>query len=103
MILFSLFQVNQAIEFEKQISPCSLVLYFHCPDEVMIERLINRGKSSGRVDDNPETIKKRLQVFHANTDPILKHLKSKLATIEANKSVDDVFGDVEKVVAKILQ
>lgn len=68
----------------------------------MMERLINRGKSSGRVDDNPETIKKRLQVFHANTDPILKHLKAKLATIEANKSVEDVFAEVEKAVAKVL-
>lgn len=95
-------EINQAIEFEKQISPCSLVLYFHCPDNVMIERLMNRGKTSGRIDDNEETIKKRLQIFHSNSDPILEHLKMKLVKIDSDKSIDSVFEKVENVMSKML-
>ncbi|XP_027205358.2 adenylate kinase isoenzyme 1-like isoform X1 [Dermatophagoides pteronyssinus] len=95
-------EINQAIEFEKQIAPCSLVLYFHCSDTVMMERLINRGKTSGRVDDNVETIKKRLQIFHSNSDPILEYLKPKLAKIDGDKSIESVLESVEMVIAKLL-
>ena len=37
----------------------SFVLFFDCPEEVMEQRLLSRGKTSGRADDNIESIKKR--------------------------------------------
>ena len=40
------------------------------PDEMLTERLINRGKTSGRADDNEETIKKRFAVYHSQTAPL---------------------------------
>ncbi len=40
-------------------------------DETMTKRLLHRGQTSGRVDDNEETIKKRLQTFHKQTMPVL--------------------------------
>lgn len=43
----------------------------------MIERLLGRAKTSGRSDDNEETIKKRLDTFHANNDPIIEMFASK--------------------------
>ena len=53
----------------------------------MISRLLNRGKTSGRVDDNEETIKKRLQTFHKHTKPVLDAYKS----IVVNVSIDFYF------------
>jgi len=38
-------------------------LYFECSNEEMTKRLLERGKTSGRSDDNAETIKKRLDTF----------------------------------------
>ena len=38
-------------------------LYLDCPLDVMESRLIERGKISGRLDDNRETIRKRLELF----------------------------------------
>ena len=35
------------------------VLFFDCPADVMEQRLMERGKTSGRSDDNAETIRKR--------------------------------------------
>ena len=64
--------VDQAIQFEKDVCKCAFLFFFDVNDRVMVERLLERGKKSGRVDDNEETIKKRLDTFHTHTDPILK-------------------------------
>ena len=46
---------------------------FKCSDEVMVERLKQRGLTSGRSDDNEETIHKRLKTFHEHTIPVIFH------------------------------
>ncbi|CAL1287221.1 unnamed protein product, partial [Larinioides sclopetarius] len=71
-------EVGQAAEFEKQISKCSFLLFFDVSDDVMKERLLNRGKTSGRADDNEETIAKRILTFHNHTQPILDHYGDKV-------------------------
>ncbi len=40
------------------------------PDEILIERLVNRGKESGRSDDNPETIRDRIALYYKVTSPL---------------------------------
>ena len=47
------------------------MLELDVPEEMLMERLIKRGKTSGRADDNAETIKKRLDVYHAQTTPLI--------------------------------
>lgn len=47
------------------------LLYFECSDAEMTKRLLERAKTSGRADDNEETIKKRLTTFHSETKPVL--------------------------------
>ncbi len=46
------------------------VIGLEVPDDQLIERLLNRGKDSGRSDDNLETINKRLEVYHSSTSPL---------------------------------
>ncbi len=41
------------------------------PDAMLMERLINRGKTSGRADDNADTIAQRLTVYHEQTSPLI--------------------------------
>ena len=59
------------------------MLYFTVPDDVMVSRLLERGKTSGRIDDNEETIKKRLQTFHNITQPVIDYYdgQKKLVTV----------------------
>lgn len=64
-----------------QIKPCDLVIYLEASDEVMKDRLLNRGKTSGRADDNEETIQKRLKTFHDNNDPIVKNYSKKMVKV----------------------
>jgi len=90
-------EAGQAVEFEKQVCKCSFLLFFDVPDDVMIERLMNRGKTSGRADDNAETIAKRLDTFHKHTQPILDHYGDKVKIIPATGTVDEIFAHVTEL------
>jgi len=92
-------EVSQGEEFEKEICPCSKILYFEVSDDTMTERLLKRGQSSGRVDDNVETIKKRLNTFHQHSEPVMVHYAAKCAKIPAERGVDEIFADVQKALA----
>ena len=77
-----------------QIVPSAGVLYFKVPDDVMVERLLNRAKTSGRVDDNEETIKKRLATFHKHTEPVIEYYKKKCVTVPATGTAEEIFASV---------
>ena len=49
------------------------LLFFECSEEVMEERLLKRSKTSGRADDNIETIKKRFGTFVEKTLPVINY------------------------------
>jgi UMP-CMP kinase len=50
----------------------AFVLFFDCPESVMEERLLKRGESSGRTDDNIESIRKRFKTYIDQTMPIIE-------------------------------
>jgi adenylate kinase family enzyme len=50
----------------------------------MTSRITERGKTSGRADDNPETIKKRLATFTNETVPIVHDFESRGKAIKVN-------------------
>jgi len=87
-------EVSQGQEFEKEIAPCSQILYFEVSDDTMTQRLLKRGETSGRADDNVETIKKRLDTFHKHSEPVMDAYASKCAKIPAERPVDAIFADV---------
>ena len=89
-------ELEQGERFEKEVAGCTGVLYFEVADETMTERLLERGKTSGRVDDNEETIKKRLDTFHNQTKPLIDHYKDKVNTVKAEGGIDDIFKEVQK-------
>ena len=63
----------------------------------LIERLIKRGKDSGRNDDNLETIKKRLVEYHSKTQPLQEFYveEGKYISIEGTGSVDEIFDRIK--------
>ena len=60
------------------------------------KRMLERGKASGRSDDNIETIKKRLDVYHKQTCPLKEYYikAGKYLPIKGNGSIDDIFADI---------
>lgn len=65
----------------------------------MIDRIMERSKTSGRNDDNIESLKKRFDTFNNETKPIvdLFATQGKTQRINALRSVEEVFEDVKKV------
>lgn len=97
-------QIDQGLEFEKQIAPCTLVLHVHASDDTMKKRLLHRGKTSGRVDDNEDTIKSRLKTFHDQTEPVIQHYEkqNKVKTVNSELAPDAVFNQVKTILDKYL-
>lgn len=72
------------------------MLELNVPDEELMARLINRGKTSGRADDNEETIKKRLNVYKEQTSPLIEWYKKegKHHFIKGIGELDTIFADL---------
>ena len=79
------------------------MLYIDASDESMKKRLLHRGQSSGRVDDNEETIKHRLKTFHDVTEPVIDHYnkQNKLKKVDAERTPDAIFGDIAKLLDEV--
>ena len=72
-------------------------LFLECPESVMETRLLARGATSGRTDDNLESIRKRFQVFFDATMPIVENFKinGKLRVVYSDKAVELVWPTVK--------
>uniref|UniRef100_A0ACD5Z0Y4 Uncharacterized protein n=2 Tax=Avena sativa TaxID=4498 RepID=A0ACD5Z0Y4_AVESA len=78
-----------------------LVVFFDCPEDLMVKRLL--GRNQGRVDDNIETIKKRLKVFESLNMPVVNYYssKGKAHKINATGSADEIFEAVRKLFSSL--
>lgn len=67
-------------------------------DDELMHRLVERGKESGRSDDNPETIKSRLKVYHSQTQPLRDFYvnEGKYHSIKGTGTVDEIFHDIRR-------
>eukprot|EP00727_Mastigamoeba_balamuthi_P007492 m51a1_g3363 putative ump-cmp kinase (191) ;mRNA; r:443040-444026 len=74
------------------------VLFFDCPEETMLQRLLHRGETSGRTDDNIESIKKRFATFRNESIPVVEYYEKqgKVRRIDASESPETVFEKVSK-------
>lgn len=81
---------------EKRGTSLAGVIGLEVPEEELVERLLNRGKESGRADDNLETIKNRLEVYHTQTEPLKGHYtgQGKYISIKGTGIVDDIFENI---------
>lgn len=72
-------------------------------EQEVVARLINRGKTSGRADDNEETIRKRLDVYHQQTKPVATYYlhENNYFAINGNNTVEDVFAQICNILGLI--
>jgi len=70
------------------------------PEEELMERLIKRGQESGRADDNEETIKKRLVIYHQQTQPLIDWYRQEGLHhhINGHGTLERIFSDIQKVI-----
>ena len=77
--------------------PLEIVFYLDIPDEVLIKRLLMRG----RKDDNKETIITRLKIYKETTEPLIKYYKklSLLEYINGNGDLKTISADIKQKMA----
>ena len=80
-------------------SNLKFVLFFDCTEEVCVSRLLERGKTSGRSDDNADSIKKRFQTYYNSSMPIIEQFEKKdmVRKIDSTQTKDQVFDAVQKI------
>lgn len=74
-------------------------------DKELMDRLVKRGKDSGRSDDNPETISRRLEVYHNQTSPLRDYYKQEgtYHAIPGVGNVDDIFSTIKDSLDKVIE
>ena len=82
---------------------CRIPVFDPSSPEELMTRLIKRGQESGRADDNEETIKKRLVVYHSQTAPLIDWYKNegKYQHIHGLGTMDAIFADIVATVEKL--
>jgi adenylate kinase len=83
--------------------PLTVVFEFQLPEEVAVERLLRRAQEEGRVDDTPEAIRMRLNLYRELTEPLIEHYRARgnLVGVHADRPVDDVFAEIQQALDRV--
>lgn len=74
------------------------VIHLEVPRDVLVTRLLRRGREEGRSDDTEETIRRRLLVYDEETSPLLDFYKERgiLIEIDGSATVEEVTEEIER-------
>ena len=77
--------------------PLEVVFYLDIPEEVLIQRLLLRG----RKDDTEDTIRRRVDIYKKTTEPLIQYFKdlSLLEYIDGNKDLNTISSDIKQKMA----
>ncbi len=84
-------------------SNVSVMINLEVPKEELVDRLLKRGETSGRSDDNLETIEKRISVYEEQTKPVIDFYKKKnvYKSVEGVGSIDSIFGCIAEAIDSV--
>jgi adenylate kinase len=83
--------------------PLDVVLLLMLDDEVASERLAGRAAAEGRTDDAPAVIRRRLELYHEQTEPVVERYRTDgiLVPIDADQSIGAVAADIDDALAHV--
>jgi adenylate kinase len=83
--------------------PVSIVLVLQLDEETAIERLRRRAELEGRADDSPDAIRKRLELYRRETEPLIEwyRIRSNVVTIHGDRSENEVFAEIEEALEQL--
>lgn len=79
------------------------ILYFDLHDDIAVERMLRRAADEGRADDTPETIARRLAIYHEQTEPVVHHYRAtgRLVPLHAGREIGQVHAEVQAALAEL--
>lgn len=93
-------QAEALTELLKKYNMEAIMIDLLVDEQLLIQRLIERGKVSGRADDNLNTIRHRIAVYHNQTEPIAHYYlhQGNYFAVNGNQPVEDVFLQIQRIV-----
>jgi UMP-CMP kinase len=92
--------LDQGLTFESQVCKSSFILFFDCSEEEMLGRLLKRAETSGRVDDNEDSIRKRFKTFRETSYPVVEYYEKlgKVKKVNCSRSIEEVYLDTTQII-----
>jgi adenylate kinase len=76
--------------------PMDAAVQLDVPTDLLVERIAGRAKAEGRADDNPESVRKRLEVYESSTAPVINFYKE-----QGRLTVVDGVGELDEVTQRL--
>ncbi len=101
--------VVQAHELDKLMTELgteiTIMVSLEVDENELVKRLLKRGETSGRSDDNEETVRKRLEVYNRETSPVASHYsrQGKLSVVNGLGTVSEIFDRICNAVSDKLK
>ena len=93
-------QAQSLTELLKKYNMEAIMIDLMVDEQLLIQRLIERGKVSGRADDNLNTIRHRIAVYHNQTEPIAHYYlhHGNYFAVNGNHAMADVFLQIMRII-----
>ena len=81
----------------------SVVFALQIPDEVAFERLRRRAEIEGRADDTDDAIRRRLENYHRETEPLIEYyrVRGNLVPIHGDRTENEVFAEIQSALEQV--
>jgi adenylate kinase len=81
----------------------SVVFALQIPDEVAFERLSRRAELEGRADDTDDAIRRRLENYHRETEPLIEYYRARnnLVPIHGDRTENEVFAEIQSALEQV--
>ena len=86
--------LDQFLNYRK--TPITNVIHLDSPKHIVLQRILDRGKISGRKDDNAEVFKTRWSAYKTQTLPALKYFEGRGVVVDV-----DGIGEIDEVYERI--
>ncbi|NLL28702.1 MAG: adenylate kinase [Bacteroidales bacterium] len=90
--------------FAKKQYKIELVVSIDVPEDELIARVLERGKTSGRIDDNEVVMHNRLLIYFSQTQPVIDYYKrtKRLYEVDGNQSIETVASLIDEKIKKVM-
>jgi adenylate kinase len=81
----------------------SVVFALQIPDGVAFERLRKRAELEGRADDTDDGIRRRLENYHRETEPLIEYYRTRgnLVPVRGDRTENQVFADIQQALERV--
>ncbi|MET0290424.1 MAG: adenylate kinase [Pseudoxanthomonas sp.] len=76
--------------------PMDAAVQLDVPTDLLVERIAGRAQAEGRADDNPDSVRKRLQVYESSTAPVINFYKE-----QGRLTVVDGVGELDEITTRL--